>query len=93
VGKYGEWKGVPREQVPWYPAIDVEKCTGCRTCFEFCGHHVYAWDDAADRPRIAEPFQCVVGCSGCSHQCEQMAISFPPLSVLAGIGNQEGRRP
>lgn len=86
MGKYGEWKGVPREQVPWYPTIDTEKCTGCRTCFEFCSHHVYAWDEDTDRPRIAEPFQCVVGCSNCSHQCSEKAISFPPLTVLAGIG-------
>ena len=86
MGKYGEWKGVPREHVPWYPTIDIEKCSGCKTCFEFCSHHVYAWDEAADRPRVVEPFQCVVGCSNCSHQCEQKAISFPPLTMLAGIG-------
>ena len=60
MGMYGEWKGVPREQVPWYPTIDAGKCTGCRTCFEFCRHYVYAWDEATDRPRVAEPFQCVV---------------------------------
>lgn len=29
-----EWKGVPREQVPWYPTIDMDTCTGCRTFFE-----------------------------------------------------------
>lgn len=86
MSRYGQWKGVPREQVPWYPTIDTDKCTGCRTCIEFCSHGVYTWDDATDRPRVAEPFQCVVGCSSCSHQCEQEAISFPPLTVLAGIG-------
>ena len=88
MGTYGEWKGVPREKVPWYPTIDLDKCTGCRTCFDFCSHRVYTWDDALDRPRVAEPFQCVVGCMNCSHQCDQEAISFPPLTALAGIGKR-----
>ena len=86
MGTYGEWNGVPREQVPWYPTIHTVRCTGCRTCFEFCSHHVYQWDEATDRPMVTEPFRCVVGCMNCSHQCEQKAISFPPLTVLAGIG-------
>jgi len=86
MGSYGTWKGVPREQIPWYPAVDAEKCTGCRKCFEFCGHKVYAWDETNDRPVVAQPFQCVVGCSNCSPQCEQDAIAFPPLTILKGIG-------
>ena len=86
MSKYGEWRGVPREQVPWFPTIDAGKCTGCKTCVEFCSHHVYAWDEAAGRSRVAEPFQCVVGCSSCSHQCQEGAITFPPLTVLAGLG-------
>jgi NAD-dependent dihydropyrimidine dehydrogenase PreA subunit len=83
---HGTWNGVPREQVPWYPTVDAEKCEGCRKCFEFCSHGVYAWDEANARPVVAEPFQCVVGCSSCSHQCEHEAITFPPLTALAGIG-------
>ncbi len=86
MGRYGSWKGVPREQIPWHPTLDGEKCIGCRKCFEFCSHGVYTWDAAADRPVVAEPFQCVVGCSNCMHQCEEGAISFPPLTILKGIG-------
>jgi NAD-dependent dihydropyrimidine dehydrogenase PreA subunit len=85
MGDHGMWKGTPREQIPWFPTVDPEKCIGCRKCFEFCGHKVYAWDEAADRPVVAEPFQCVVGCSNCSHQCESEAITFPPLSILTGF--------
>jgi NAD-dependent dihydropyrimidine dehydrogenase PreA subunit len=79
---YGTWRGTPREQVPWYPTVDAARCVGCRKCFEFCSHGVYAWDEAACTPKVQEPFRCVVGCSNCAHQCEDGAIAFPPLTVL-----------
>ncbi len=78
----GTWKGIPRERIPWFPSVDLEKCVGCRTCFEFCSHGVYGWDDAASVPTVVEPYHCVVGCSNCAHQCEEEAISFPPLTIL-----------
>ncbi len=79
---YGTWHGFPREQIPWHPTVDPALCAGCRTCYEFCSHGVYGWDEAADRPTVIEPHQCVVGCSTCSQKCEEGAISFPPLTVL-----------
>lgn len=82
MGNYGTWKGTPREQIPWYPNVDLTKCVGCRKCHEFCSHGVYSWDEEANTPKVTEPFQCVVGCSNCSHQCEEGAISFPPLTIL-----------
>jgi len=86
MGSFGTWKGVPREQIPWHPTVDEEKCIGCRKCYEFCSHKVYSWDESTDRPVVAQPFQCVVGCSNCTYQCEQGAISFPPLTMLKGFG-------
>lgn len=80
--EYGTWKGTPREKIPWHPTVDEEKCVGCRACYEFCGHGVYAWNDETDKPVVAEPFQCVVGCSSCKNQCGTEAVTFPPLSVL-----------
>ncbi len=88
MGRYGTWNGVDREQVPWYPSVDVSRCSGCRTCFEFCSHGVYSWDEEKSVPAVAEPFLCVVGCSSCAHQCPQEAIQFPPLTALAGIGGR-----
>jgi NAD-dependent dihydropyrimidine dehydrogenase PreA subunit len=82
MGNYGAWKGTPREQIPWYPSVDPAKCVGCRKCHEFCSHAVYGWDEVANTPVVMEPFQCVVGCSSCSQQCEEGAISFPLLTIL-----------
>jgi NAD-dependent dihydropyrimidine dehydrogenase PreA subunit len=82
MGNYGSWKGIAREQIPWHPTVDRSKCVSCRMCFEFCSHGVYGWDDEANFPKVLEPFQCVVGCSSCSQQCEEGAIAFPPLTIL-----------
>jgi NAD-dependent dihydropyrimidine dehydrogenase PreA subunit len=79
---YGMWRGTPREQIAWYPTVDATKCKGCRECYEFCSHRVYGWDEEVNTAKVIEPFQCVVGCSSCSHQCKSEAISFPPLSIL-----------
>jgi CDP-4-dehydro-6-deoxyglucose reductase, E3 len=81
-GEYGFWKGTPREKIPWHPTVDADKCAGCRACFEFCGHGVYAWEERIGKPIVVEPHHCVVGCSSCKNQCAAEAISFPPLSVL-----------
>jgi TPP-dependent indolepyruvate ferredoxin oxidoreductase alpha subunit len=32
--EYGFWKGTPRENIPWNPVVDPEKCVGCKDCFE-----------------------------------------------------------
>ena len=82
MGNYRAWKGKPRELIPWYPSVDSAKCVGCRKCYDFCSHGVYGWDEGANAPKVLEPFQCVVGCSSCSHQCEEDAITFPPLTIL-----------
>jgi len=73
---------VPREKIPWHPAIDEDKCIGCKTCFEFCTHGTYNWDEEAGKPIVQNPTSCVVGCSICVAQCRSEAISFPPLSIL-----------
>lgn len=73
---------VPREQIPWHPTVDTEKCIGCRTCFEFCTHGTYEWDEENGRPVVKNPNNCIVGCSSCAPQCPVEAITFPPLSIL-----------
>lgn len=64
-----------REKIPWFPVIDYEKCVGCRECFNFCQNGVYEWDEENDRPKIVNPYNCVVGCSACITLCAGEAIN------------------
>jgi NAD-dependent dihydropyrimidine dehydrogenase PreA subunit len=73
---------VPREKIPWNPTVDPEKCTGCKTCFSFCPHKTYTWNEATCKPVVSYPTNCVPGCSNCAAKCPQGAISFPPLAIL-----------
>ncbi len=84
-------KDIPREKIPWYPTVHVEKCTGCGACVEFCPHGVYRHSSKVE---VVNPFNCVVGCSGCVSQCPEGAISFPRLldlrETLKSLREQRG---
>jgi len=82
MGKYGTWQGIPREEIPWYPTVDLKKCIGCKECFNFCSHKVYDWDEEKNKTKVDQPYYCVVGCSTCSGLCNVNAITFPPLTIL-----------
>jgi len=85
MGKYGNWQGIPREDIPWHPTVDLEKCLGCKECYNFCSHGVYDWDEKNNKPKVVEPYSCVVGCSSCMGMCPQEAISFPSLTILKNL--------
>ena len=72
-----EWRGIPREEIPWYPTIDPEKCIGCKTCIEFCKNDVLEFDEATGKTRVKNPYNCVVECKTCARLCPVDAISFP----------------
>ena len=76
---------IPREKIPWFPAIDEEKCIGCGECYEFCGNGVFEWDKKNDRPLVMKPFNCVVSCSACKSLCSQEAISFPTMEEIREV--------
>lgn len=78
---YGEWHGIPREQVPWYPTIDVDLCDGCGICLRICRTGALA-ATVAGKVGVVEPFACVVGCNTCANLCRPGAILFPPRSIL-----------
>jgi len=63
-----EWRGIPREEIDWCPTIDVEKCSGCRACVEFCPNDVLDFDEAAGKARVKNPFNCVVECRACAEK-------------------------
>ena len=78
----GTWRGIPREEIPWYPTIRDELCDGCNVCLEFCSFGVYEYDEKANKVRVANPLNCEVGCSMCALKCKPNAIAFPPLAIL-----------
>ena len=69
--------GVPRERIPWAPAIDYGKCDFCMECDRFCPHQVYERRDGQMKLVVANPTNCVVFCRACAKTCGPEALSFP----------------
>lgn len=57
--------------------VNKELCNGCKTCFKACFVDVIKWDDAAKRPVIAYPEECVQ-CMFCELNCTKGAIKVHP---------------
>lgn len=72
-----EWRGIPREKIPWYPTIDASKCSGCRTCVAFCHNGVLEFNELEQKAKVRSPYNCVVECSTCGRLCPSEAIRFP----------------
>lgn len=72
-----EWRGIPREEIQWYPTIDAKKCIGCKACVEFCKNDVLEFDEATGKTRVKNPYNCVVECRTCARLCPTEAITFP----------------
>jgi NAD-dependent dihydropyrimidine dehydrogenase PreA subunit len=83
--EYSRWHGVPREKINWHPVIDYEKCVGCGMCAAGCGRNVYDWDFERNRPVVARPNNCLVGCITCSNTCLRDAISFPSKEYVRKV--------
>jgi len=81
-GKFDEWFGVPRKEIKWYPTIDPAACVGCGLCFVTCGRNVYSYDLNSKKPIVANPYNCLVGCTTCANICPVGAINFPSLEVV-----------
>jgi len=87
------WRGIPREEIPWYPTIDPDLCTGCRTCIDFCRNDVLEFDETAGKSRVKSPYNCVVECSTCAKLCPEGAIRFPgEVSFSAFIKDRISRQ-
>ena len=75
------WRGIPREQIAWFPMVDETHCDGCDKCLAFCDSGVYGKRDNGV-VHVAQPLHCVVGCDACARLCPHKAIAFPPRSML-----------
>lgn len=52
------------------PIVDEQKCTGCRTCVDFCNYNAIAF--IKEKPLIF--YEICHSCGGCSLLCPQKAI-------------------
>ena len=56
---------IPREEIPWFPSVDADKCNGCKVCFDFCAYMVYSLNDEKNIVVVENPNNCMVGCNYC----------------------------
>ncbi len=76
------YKGIPRDEIPWFPKVDPKKCSGCSSCVEFCSQGVFTFDG---KSHVTKPYNCVVGKSSCRAFCPEKAIAFPTQAELKAI--------
>ena len=74
------FKGIPREEIPWFPTVDNSKCSGCSSCVEFCAQGVFFFVEG--KSHVVRPRECIVGNSNCRSFCPEKAISFPTIAEL-----------
>ncbi len=77
------WHGIPREEIPWLPAVDARACIGCELCYVTCGRGVYVMTDR--KAVAAHPYACMVGCSTCAMVCPTDAIRFPDRDLVRRV--------
>lgn len=76
------WHGVPRENILWNPTVVDDACIGCGTCVTGCSRLVYRYDFERKKAVVADPLNCMVGCTTCANTCPTNAIRFPSLSSV-----------
>ncbi len=69
----------PQTWVPWFPVIDMDRCTHCRQCMSFCLFKVYGLDDNK-KVFVKNPENCKNNCPACARICPEIAIIFPKLT-------------
>ena len=84
-----EWRGIPREDIPWFPTIDAGKCIGCRECFTICKNGVLLFDEVAQKSTVVNKYNCVVECRSCARLCPADAISFPDVNDFGAYIKEE----
>lgn len=83
------WRGIPREEIPWFPTVDAEKCIGCRECITICKNGVLDFDETRQKSKVVNPYNCVVECCTCSRLCPVEAISFPDAALFNAFINKK----
>lgn len=72
----------------WYPVVDVDRCTECKECLNFCLFGVYGFDQSG-AIFVEQPDACRPGCPACARICPAGAIMFPQHKDPAIAGDPE----
>lgn len=73
-----EYEGIPRNQIPWDPKIDYNKCTACGKCVKFCHMKTFKTENINSKKKTnVKSNRCVVFCKGCEEICPVGAITHP----------------
>ena len=83
VGRH--YMGIAREEIPWYPTIDADMCTGCSECLDFCANEVFELAENNKIMTVKNPYNCVVGCNKCAEFCSTGALTFPSKEDLVAM--------
>lgn len=81
----GQWHGIPRREIPWFPTIDEKACINCGLCYVTCGRLVFEMDEEKRKAVVVGPYRCMVGCTTCANICPTEAIAFPERSTVQKI--------
>lgn len=76
-GGYGVLRDVSSWRV-FSPKFDLEKCTGCKTCWLFCPETAIKWTEA-NKPEVE--YRKCKGCGICVNECPVKAIEFERVTV------------
>jgi hypothetical protein len=72
----------------WYPVLDLDRCTDCKECLNFCLFGVYSLDEGG-AIFVEQPDACRPGCPACARICPSGAIMFPQHKDPAIAGDPQ----
>ena len=82
-----KWFGISRIEIEWFPTINYDKCISCMACLNKCKKGVFVEENG--KPKVTNPYNCVVGCTGCQKVCSEHAISHPSKKYLEKLSKRK----
>ncbi|TWU45983.1 pyruvate flavodoxin oxidoreductase subunit delta [Novipirellula aureliae] len=76
-----------RKWKPWFPVIDMDRCTNCMQCLSFCLFDVYSVTEDK-KITVQNEDNCKTDCPACSRVCPEVAIMFPKYKAAPINGDE-----
>lgn len=71
----------------WFPLIDIDRCTNCGQCADFCLFGVYK--KGSEQIDVVNPEYCKNLCPACARICPNYAIIFPKFDEGGAISGED----